>query len=215
MIEPSEVSLAMLARQGISTPIVEAAIRLVGCIQAACDDVAETTGDDLYDDSTSCGQLRFRRSRNRAIEEFSDDGEVVTNTEKNTLDLLIDGSKIKFYSAPHGIDAPNLGGGQMKKSVVSEMQTQIEYDDVEVEAARRLVLLYEGDDRGLRGAALGVMRNEHEWQWRAMMFERSRAAASVDDTAVTPAYDEQTEPELPPIEKRTEPLRRHAEDETA
>lgn len=215
MIEPSAASKQMLARHGVSPSVINAAGRLIRCIELACDDVAETTGEDLYDDATSSGLLRHFRSRNRAIEEFADDGEVVTNTEQNTLDLLIDGSKIKFYSARNGIDSPNLlGGSRMKKSVVTEMQMQLDYGDVETTIARRLVLMYEADDRGLQAAALGVMANENAWSWHATMFERASTLSEASSPAETPAYDEQVEPELPPIEKRQEPLRRSGEDET-
>lgn len=213
MTEPSPASLAMLAAHGVSSNAIDAARRLVSCIERACDDVAETTGEDLYDDSTSCGLLRHFRSRNRAIEEFKDDGEVITNTEQNTLDLLIDGTKIRFYSARKGIDAPDLAsGGRSKKSVVTEMQLQLTCEDLEVRAPRRLVLMYEADDQGLQAAALGVMQTGHDWAWRASIYERDATSASPINVPDTPAYDQQQEAELPPIEKRTEPRRKTGQD---
>lgn len=215
MTGPSPASLEMLSNNGVSPGVIDTALRLVSCIEKACDDVAETTGEDLYDDSTACGLLRHFRSRNRAIEEFKDDGEVVSNTEQNTLDLLTDDTKIRFYSSRKGIDAPNLaGGGDSKKSVVSEMQLQLNWTDLEIRAPRRLVLMYEADDQGLQAAALGVMRTGQDWAWRALIYDRGAIETAAIDSQDTPAYDQQQEPELPPIKKRDEPQRRTGQDKT-
>jgi hypothetical protein len=127
MIDPSDDSLRALEANGASEFVVDAAIRLTECLRLAGDDVADSTGEDLFDDATSRGQLLYRRGRNRVIAEFADDELVAVSTADNALHVLVDGCALSFYSATNGIDQPSLDGtSRTKRSVVDEMQMQLD-----------------------------------------------------------------------------------------
>lgn len=55
VIEPSKLSIQTLERNGVSSAVIEAATRVTECLRLAGDDVAASTGDDLYDDATGRG----------------------------------------------------------------------------------------------------------------------------------------------------------------
>jgi hypothetical protein len=201
MIEPSEHALSTLEANGASTPVIDAALRLTECLRLAGDDVADSTGEDLFDDATARGQLLYRRGRNRVIAEFADDESVDVSTADNALHVLVDGCALSFYSATNGIDQPSLDGtSRTKRSVVDEMQMQLE--GLGVPKAQRLVIMHEADEDGLLRAAIGVLRNGHEWVWRAMMYDRISPAGELAGAGVERGYEDQDEPELPPIERR-------------
>lgn len=201
MISPSEQSLSTLEANGASQLVIDTAIRMTECLRLAGDDVADSTGDDLFDDPTSRGQLLYRRGRNRTIAEFADDQLVEVSTADNALHVLVDECALSFYSATNGIDQPSLdGASRTKRSVVDEMQMQL--DGMGVPKARRLVLLHEADEDGLLRAAVGVLRNGHEWVWRATMYDRIAPARELVSTGAERGYEEQEEPALPPIQRR-------------
>lgn len=201
MISPSEHSLAALEQNGASPPVIDVAIRMTECLRAAGDDVANSTGEDLFDDSTSRGFLLYRRARNRMIAEFADDEHVEVHSSDNALHILVDECALSFYSAPDGIDQPSLGRtSRTKRNVVDEMQMQL--DGIGAPKARRLVLMHQADEEGLFGAAVGVLRAGHQWVWRAMIYDRLAPAADVESSDVQRGYEQQEEPALPPIHRR-------------
>lgn len=200
-ITPPKFSLDTLEAHGTSQSVIDVAIRMTECLHAAGDDVADSTGEDLFDDATSRGQLLYRRGRNRVIAEFTDDELVEVSTADNALHVLVDGCALSFYSATNGIDQPSLdGASRTKRHVVDEMQLQLE--GMGVPKARRLVLLHEADEDGLLRAAIGVLRSGHEWVWRATMYDRIAPVGDVAGAGVERGYEEQEEPALPPIQRR-------------
>lgn len=201
MIDPSADSLRALGANGASNLVVDTAIRLTECLRLAGDDVADSTGKDLFDDATSRGQLLYRRGRNRTIAEFAGDELVEVSTADNALHVLVDGCALSFYSATNGIDQPSLNGtSRTKRSVVDEMQMQL--DGMGVPKAHRLVLMHEADEDGLLRAAIGVLRNGHEWVWRATMYDRITPAEAPISSDTKPGYEDQEEPKLPAIQRR-------------
>lgn len=201
MISPAEQSLNTLQANGASQLVVDAAIRMTECLRVAGDDVANSTGEDLFDDATGRGQLLYRRGRNRVIAEFADDQHVEVSTADNALHVFVDECALSFYSAPNGIDQPTLDRtSHTKRSVVNEMQLQLE--GMGVPKARRLVLLHEADEDGLLRAAVGVLRAGHQWVWQATMYDRVAPAGQVLSTGTERGYEEQDEPPLPPILRR-------------
>jgi len=201
MITPSEHSLKTLEANGASQLVIDVAIRMTECLRTAGDEVADSTGEDLFDDATSRGQLLYRRARNRVIAEFADDESVEVSTADNALHVLSDGCALSFYSAANGIDQPSLDAtSRTKRSVVDEMQMQLE--GMGVPKARRLVLMHEADEDGLLRTAIGVLRAGHEWVWRATMYDRIAPAGELASTGSERGYEEQEEPALPPIQRR-------------
>jgi hypothetical protein len=201
MIEPSDDSRRALEANGASDLVVSAAIRLTECLRLAGDDVADSTGEDLFDDPTSRGQLLYRRGRNRTIAEFADDNLVEVSTADNALHVLVDDCALSFYSATNGIDQPSLDGtSRTKRSVVDEMQMQLE--GMGIPKAHRLVLMHEADADGLLRAAIGVLRNGHEWVWRATMYDRIAPSQTVASTGSEPGYEDREEAMLPTIRRR-------------
>jgi hypothetical protein len=81
---------------------------------------------------------------------------------------------------------------------------QMQLDGMKIPKAKRLVLLHESDEDGLVRAALGVLRKGHQWVWRATIFDRINAPSNVDSAGDGPAYEDQDEPALPPIQRRPE-----------
>ena len=201
IITPSEHSLNTLETNGASQLVADVAIRMTECLRSAADDMADSTGEDLFDDATSRGQLLYRRGRNRVIAEFAGDDLVEVSTADNALHVLVDECALSFYSATNGIDQPSLDGtSRTKRSVVDEMQMQLE--GMGVPKARRLVLMHEADEDGLLRAAVGVLRAGHEWVWRATMYDRLVPAGELATTGAERGYEEQEEPALPPIQRR-------------
>jgi hypothetical protein len=201
MISRSEQSLNTLEANGASQLVIDVAIRMTECLRAAGDDVADSTGEDLFDDATARGQLLYRRGRNRVIAEFVDDEHVEVSTADNALHVLVDECALSFYSAPNGIDQPALDRtSHTKRSVVDEMQMQLE--GLGVPKARRLVLMHESDEDGLLRAAVGVLRAGHQWVWQATMHDRLAPAGQIASTGTERGYEEQEEPALPPIQRR-------------
>ena len=90
---------------------------MVACIKAAADDVATDTADDRFDDSNGRGFLRYRRARNRMIEEFDGDGAVVAESANNALSVNTDGVAISFYSMGISAIAERRRGCMPRKPV--------------------------------------------------------------------------------------------------
>jgi hypothetical protein len=203
---PSLSETALVERSVPETVIL--AIRLVvTCLREACETVAEDTGLDRYDDSTSEGQLRWRRCRNR-VRHVLDEGlvealeDAVADITDNALVVRVDDCMVSFYSARNGIDQPDLSGASKTKSrVVTEMQLQIQGLEAP-ESPRRLVVVYEADDDGLTHAAAGMLETSTQWHWKVSTFERPGLTLVDRDAAASlpPAYDEQPEVALPDLE---------------
>lgn len=202
---PIDTENALQARRVSARTIT--AIRLVTtCLQQACEWVSQDTGSDRKDDATSRGGLRWRRTRNFVIEVLEegvipDLRGIHADLTDNALQVPVDGTRLSFYAARDGIDYPDLGGSTVKKLVVSEMQTQIPGLEVDV-APSRLVLMYEADRDGLVSADIGRLSSSRAWaeEWRFDVFKREEEDLStIDRDLEPPAYEEQPEPELPPL----------------
>ena len=190
------------------TPPAELAIRLiVSCLKSACAGVADDCDSDLrHDDSTSEGQLRWRRCRNH-VKSLLDDHRIpgledaVADVTDNALVVRAGGCAVSFYSARNGIDRPDLGGtSKTKQAVVSEMQTQIAGLEPPADPTR-LVVLYEADRDGLLACVVGMLADAREWAWRFSCYARDAdvpGAASHQEMSA-PSYEAEPEPELPAI----------------
>jgi hypothetical protein len=192
------------------TPSVELGVQLViSCLEVACAGVADDCDAEIrHDDSTSEGQLRWRRCRNyvkKLLDEHLIPGleDAVADVTDNALVVRVGGCAVSFYSARNGIDHPDLGGSsKTKRAVVTEMQTQICGLEAPEEPTR-LVVLYEADEDGLGAAVVGMLGNPREWAWRFSAYDRDGfGGVETDEPAVpsAPSYDSEPEPELPPIE---------------
>ena len=185
-------------------------IRLVvTCLEDVCDSVADDTSASRFDDSTSEGQLRWRRCRNK-VRHVLDEGVeglagVVADISDNALVIRIGDTCLSFYSARNGVDQPDLSGrSKTKDRVITEMQLQIHGLEAP-EAPKRIVIVYEADDDGLARAAAGVLETTTSWHWQVSTYERPGLTLHAPDSAVIPPpYDEQPDNDLPKIEPRPE-----------
>lgn len=201
MIEPTKQSTETLKANGVSAPVIDAAVRMAECLRLAGDDVADSTGDDLYDDATGRGQLLYRRGRNRIIEEFAGDEHVNVSLDDNALHVVVDGCALSFYSARNGLEHPALAlTSRTKRTVVDEMQMQMA--GLETPRPRRLVVMHEADEDGLVRAAVGVLITGNNWAWNATLYDLIARDEDLPATTTEPSYEEQPEAELPPIERR-------------
>jgi hypothetical protein len=202
--------LTVLAlRERSVTPPAELAVRLIiTCLGVACAGVADDCDTELrYDDSTSEGQLRWRRCRNHVKKELDDHlvaelEEAVADVTDNALVVRAGDCAVSFYSARNGIDHPDLSGSsKTKRAVVTEMQTQIAGLEAPDEP-KRLVVLYEADGEGLSAAVVGMLANPREWAWRFSVYDREGFGRVETDEPVSPlpSYDSEPEPELPAFE---------------
>ncbi len=207
------LSEAALLDRSVSQRVILAIRLVVTCLREACETVAEDTGTERYDDSTSEGQLRWRRCRNRVRHLLGDglvaglDG-VLADVTDNALVVRVDECWLSFYSARNGIDQPDLSGpSKTKGRVVTEMQLQLGGLEAP-DAPRRLVIVYEADDQGLTHAVAGMLETHTQWHWRVSAYERPGLTLADEPTAAAqpPAYDEQPEVILPDIELSEEPL---------
>jgi len=197
-------------RERSVTPTVELGVRLVvSCLEMACAGVADDCDVDLrHDDSTSEGQLRWRRCRNhvkKLLDERLVPGleEAEADVTDNALVVRVGDCAISFYSARNGIDHPDLAGSsKTKRAVVTEMQTQIAGLETP-EAPTRLVVLYEADKDGLGAGVVGMLGNPREWAWRFSAYDRDGFGWSHAEEPAAPSgpsYESEPEPELPPME---------------
>lgn len=191
-------------------PDVRLAIRLIiTCLDEVCAGVADDCSEDIrHDDATSRGGLRWRRTRNYSKKVV--DGRQIAGLETavadvsdNALQIRVGGCAVSFYAARNGIEEPDLSGpSKTKRRVVNEMQMQL--DGLEAPAPpRRLVILYQADQDGLAGAAVGMMSSSTSWAWRFSVYHREGLGrASSDSPPLEPpmSYEDEPEPELPPIE---------------
>ncbi|MGH2880043.1 MAG: hypothetical protein ACRDK4_10615 [Solirubrobacteraceae bacterium] len=191
------------------TPAVERGVQLIiSCLEVACAGVADDCDADLrHDDSTSEGQLRWRRCRNHVKKLLDEHGisgleDAVADVTDNALVVRVGGCAVSFYSARNGINHPDLAGSsKTKRAVVSEMQTQINGLEAPEEPTR-LVVLYEADGDGLGAAVVGMLGNPREWAWRFSVYDRDgfgRVETGEPTVLAAPSYDSEPEPELPPI----------------
>jgi hypothetical protein len=210
-----DLSKQSLRSRGISPAFDELVEFVVACLHEACALVSEDTGDDRHDDRISKGFLRWRRPRNLIIERIAEEGPRGARAidVENALQLLFENYRLSFYSAPNGVEHPDLSGAsKTKRGLVDEMQLVLDGTD-NGSTSMPLALLYEADYLGLRSAAVGVLESTHDWHWRVTAFRRD----GVDEVPVGgdggkpkprhPTYDEQPVTELPPLrpkEKRDE-----------
>jgi len=200
--DPYAEAQAALARHAVPASVLPPVLQMIDCIREAADDVANDTGDDRYDDSNGRGHLRYRRARNRMIEALDDFEGVTVDTSNNALEIRVAGVAISFYSAPHGVDQPQLGGAtETRRRVVDQMQLQLELDD-KVDPPSRLVLIHECDEEGLMQAALGSLSSPSAWSWHVMLANRLADEPVIEAPEVQEiqSYEELEETELPESE---------------
>lgn len=205
------LSEASLQARSVPKQVILAIRLVVTCLAEMCETVAEDTGVDRYDDSTSEGQLRWRRSRNRvsfvlAKQLAAGLEDAIADVSDNALVIRASDCRLSFYSARNGIDQPNLSGPSKTKSrVVTEMQMQLHGLGLP-EAPRRLVIVYGADGEGLTRAAVGMLETPSSWHWQVSAYVRPALTLGQADSAipVPPAYDEQPDLALPELELREE-----------
>jgi hypothetical protein len=190
-------------------PQVRLAVRLVvTCLEKACADVAEDCDRKLrHDDSTSEGQLRWRRCRNHVkllLDEESVPGleAAVADVTDNALVVRAERCALSFYSARNGTDHPDLAGqSKTKRAVVDEMQLQIEGLEAP-DAPKRLVVVYEADEDGMLASVVGVLSDARRWAWCLSTYEREGFGRGTPTAPVAPppTYDSEPEPMLPDIQ---------------
>lgn len=178
------------------------------CLEEVCAGVADDCDATVrHDDSTSEGQLRWRRCRN-LVKKIVDAGSVegledaVADVSDNALQIRVSGSAVSFYSSRNGTEHPDLGGSKTKKAIVSEMQMQLDGVGAPDQPAR-LVVLYEADRDGLAAAAVGTLKTPTDWAWRFNAYTRSGLGVfdmDVLTSGARAAYESEPEPELPPLE---------------
>ncbi len=206
-----DLTVRALRERSVAPP-TELAVRLVvTCLKDACAGVADDCDSELrHDDSTSEGQLRWRRCRNHVkaiLDGLQVAGleDVVADVTDNALVVRAADCAVSFYSARNGIDRPDLAGtSKTKQAVVTEMQTQIAGLEPPAEPGR-LVVLYEADGDGLVASVVGMLANAREWAWRFSCYVRDADIASGLDSQQkpdSPTYEAEPEPELPAIEIR-------------
>jgi hypothetical protein len=203
-----DLTARALRDQSVPREVQLAVQLIVTCLEEVCSGVADDCDCDVrHDDSTSEGQLRWRRCRNfvkklldaRAVPGLEEASADVTD---NALRIRVGDAAVSFYSSRNGIEHPDLTGpSKTKKAVVSEMQMQIAGVGTPAQPSR-LVVIYEADQDGLAAAAVGTLRTATDWAWRFSAYSR-RGLGIIDLDApadpVIPSYETEPEPELPPF----------------
>jgi hypothetical protein len=164
MISPSPDAIDALHTHGLDDALIAVTTAMADDIQDAADDVAGDTRKAAFDDSTSRGQLLYRRARNRIIARYKDDIAISCDTSDNALHIRSGETAVSFYSAREGLEHPKITGSRTKRRVVDESQMALDVGDrIEL---RRLVLLHEAGDDGLIRIGLGVLASSTEWSWK-------------------------------------------------
>ena len=203
-----------LQRQGLSKRALTAVELVITCLDRSCESVVQDTGEDRFDDETSRGQLRWRRTRNRVEAVLSDEdvpvlAEVRADVSDNALQVPVDGTRISFYSARNGVERPDLSGGKKTKTaMVRAMQLQLRLGDVLTPS--RLVVMYEADEDGLVAVEAGFMRSTTEYAWSVPVYVRDEGLQTARAADQGPDHDELIEPALPDLED-ADHLADHAE----
>lgn len=213
-----ELSRLALRRRGIAVEVDAVVAFVVDCLHEACALVAEDTGSERFDDRTSKGFLRWRRARNIIVERIAEQGPPGATAAdiENALQIRIAGYALSFYSARDGIGQPDLSGSsKTKRTLVDEMQLQIDGVDAEP-GPLRLAVLYEADAAGLVSVAVGVLANAHEWHWRVTAYNRGEGGqgarrAGNRPQPSHPSYDQQRVSDRPPLRKKKRQDEKHDE----
>ncbi len=200
MISPTPNALAALREHGLDEEMIEVAVAIAEEIEAAAEDVANDTRTDSFDDSTSRGQLLYRRARNRTIVRFKPNLEVSCDTTDNALHIRFRGIAFCFYSAREGLEHPSVQGSATKRRVVDESQLMLETCDEA--AVNRLVLMHESAPDGLVRLGIGVLANSTTWNWKIALYDRYAASDVAANDQDRLAYDQLPEAELPSLPPR-------------
>jgi hypothetical protein len=200
MISPSPDAIDALRKRGLDDELIAVTAAMAGDIQDAADDVVGDTRKAAFDDSTSRGQLLYRRARNRIIARYKDDSAIGCDTTDNALHIRSGETAVSFYSARQGLEHPKITGSRTKRRVVDESQMTLDIEDrIEL---RRLVLLHEAADDGLIRVGVGVLASSTEWSWNICLYDRYASHQNAPAAETRVAYDQLPEPELPELPAR-------------
>jgi hypothetical protein len=199
--------------------VPEAAVDAAECMLGHLLDAAETVGreydPEIGDDPNLAGFTVARRGKNMAARELrgqENPAITVRQAPGFTWDMSADGTRLHTYSAPNGLEDFQLVGGDRKADIVERSQKQLSL--FVAEGAKGppgdLVLAYVRDRRGLRRAALGVMRSEDDFEWQIAIYNSDgqvSEARRAEKAPRGPSFREQPEKQAdislkPPREKR-------------
>lgn len=197
MISPSAAALSSLRTHGLDDDLIRVATTMAEEIHAAADDVASDTRSAAYDDSTSRGQLLYRRARNRIVARFEQDLAISCDTTDNALHIRYRQTAFSFYSAREGLERPSVYGSRTKRRVVDESQMTLDVGD-EIEL-RRLVLMHEAADDGLVRLGVGVLASSTEWSWNIRLYDRYAMPRSTISVSPTTSFPSPSFPSSPHV----------------
>lgn len=200
MISPSTTALTAMREHGLDNEMINIALAIAEEIEAAADDVANDTRGSSFDDSTSRGQLLYRRARNRTLVRFEPNLEVSCDTTDNALHIRFRGTAFSFYSAREGLEHPSVRGSATKERVVDESQLMLKTGDETT--VHRLVVMHESAPDGLVRLGVGVLANSTTWSWKVALYDRYAAGETVTFDEERVAYDQLPEADLPALEPR-------------
>lgn len=200
MLPLSPNSRSALHTHGVTGDLIEIALAMAECIEAAAEDVANDTRDAAYDDATSRGGLLYRRARNRILDRFGSEPLVTCDLTDNALHVRYGHTALSFYSAREGLENPNIAGSITKRRVVDESQMSLAVGDTPV--IKRLVLMHESAPDGLVRIAIGVLASAQSWTWKVALYDRYAAEEISSDTDDRVSFDQQDEAELPELKPR-------------
>lgn len=196
-----ESARAELREQLVPEIAIEVAECLLGHVIDAAETVAREYDDEAGDDPNLAGFTVARRGKNLAARDLRK-REIPDVTVRAvagfTWDIRADGTQLHTYSAPGGLDEFQLVGGDRKAEIVERSMEQLSlFEDSGAKSQPGdLVLAYVRDHRGLRRAALGVMKSEAEFAWQVSIYDRDAVIAEAPREEATerpPSFREQPE----------------------
>lgn len=196
----SEKARAQLREEFVPEVSIVAAECMLGYVQEAAETVGREYDPDIGDDPNLAGFTVARRGKNMAAKDLKEQGNpeiTVRSAPGFTWDITAGGTRLHTYSAPGGLEEFQLVGGDRKADIVERSQKQLSL--LESEGKKQpgdLVLAYVRDRRGLRRAALGVMKSEEEFEWQVAIYNSDDQAAETpkeEKVERKPSFREQPE----------------------
>lgn len=183
--------------------------------------IAREYDEEAGDDPNLAGFTCARRAKNLAAKEMRDsDAEDLADVNVSSApgfswNIDAAGTRMHIYSAPTGLDAFLLAGGQRKADIVVRSMEQLKLFDASGSAGQPgdLVMAYRRSGGGVMQAWLGVMKSPSEFAWDVQIYDADLAAGELEkhqNVRSGPSFREQPEPEAD-ISLRSAPRKQQRE----
>lgn len=211
----SESARKQLREELVPEVAIEAAECILGHLIETAATMAREYDPEAGDDPNLAGMIVSRRAKNVAAHDLRAQNlsDLSVRAAKGfTWDINADGTLLHVYSAPGGLDAFELAGGDRKAEIVGRSMKQLSLFEKHKgkEQPGDLILAYVRGSGGVRRAILGVLGAADKFAWEVLIYEADEVAEqpSEEETPKRPqSFREQPE-EKPDLSLKPEEEKR-------